>query len=116
MNVHIYCFDKGLFINKKFVKKLKNELKNEFGELEKDEYVHLNMLLCKVDKDYNSYFNVYEQSCDLDRLINALTKVSNAYELNLSCELNQENERDILNYIREQVKNKNITVSASMIV
>ena len=114
MNSYIYCFKKGMFVKRKFIKTLKSELENEFGKLELNKYIHLDMLFCSVDESYNSYFYVYEQSCDLDRLINVLIKISNTYKLHLSCTLSNDNEKDLFYYIRKQTQDKNIEIRATI--
>ncbi len=114
MKVGIYCFKRGLFIKKKFIKSLQNELQKEFGESVKNNRLYLDNLICSLDKDYNSYFKFTEPNSDLDKLIKIIILVSKKYEITLGCDVTEYDERELVNHIRMKVKNTNIDVIASL--
>lgn len=117
MYVYIHCFQKGLFINRRFVKALKIELQKEFGDLVFKNHlysVYTDDLVCHIDKSYNSVFYFDKASINLDKIISVMISISKEYKISLACTAHSYNERDLVEYIRSRVSGTNISISARL--
>ncbi len=115
MIIYIYMSGKGFLKEKKFIKLLKEEIKNQFGDLRMDKYLNSDKLFGVIENGYNTSLIIKELSKDFDKVLVSLLSVSNKYDIMLNCIVNEYSEKSIVDYLRDKFKNNNkVCISAKM--